>query len=1131
MKKIIKKFWGVAFVLVMLSTLFVAAIPQASAGVLTFTQENQPNLNVPTKVHITANNTVIYEFVVGYDNTTVYAATSNGALKSIDAGRTWANLTALNFNLISTKPFGDGTGTDTSLFVAVAPDDVNYVAFMDQASGNVSLSKDGGTTFQPLGIVKNGEGEYASAVTDIDISPAASVVIVGSYATSHVVAVTGRNHAGTGPSLFYCLTDLIGSEGSWKDACLNTNPNEPIRGQDFSAINTRVLNAVKFSPAFAQDLTAYVVGSNASGALLHVVSFNNGRWNTGISGFWAGYLDTGSPIGLTDANLLTTTVAVLTGPVTRAQIAFDPNFNGLESETRTAYISLADSATGVGVGGIYRVTDSATQPMFIPMGDISGFPKWAMSSLAINSDGTVLVAAAMHSNKVWTLTSLASGRMCSYAVNNPYKRIGITTITDNQTVAYHGGTNLFDAKQSTEGAFSLSVDDGYTFNDISLVDTSVINIVDQVIAPDGGNRYVISNDNGNPGAGHTSVFYWDGTYWERHFTLDNYDGYVAKASPTDFKTLYLGDKTSAHVYYTASAGTVNWKDYQSPKAGTTLADLEVESDATLYVATTIGGQGYVSTLTENGRIWKIPVAPTFSSVSASDPLASLTLVSPGNLIAGSTLGRLAYSTDGGTTWRCSSQFFTYSATYAAATSLANGSAIYTVFDGWGGIYYWTVGTSSGTAWGTWPLNMSQYPSYLSAFSSGQSMKDILIYKGSVYAISSNASDTWLYSAFLPALGFANWGEWAATNLVGQALYSLPGSSTVSAGVPPDVLKVSADPTSVGTKLWFIDIHGTLNANGTWINRILAYTDLLAVAVPAPTSPIDKYLVQVNKETGYAYDTTLIWATAGNPYIGAGGCYEYQVAKDSAFSTVVLDGSAKPATLFAPTVHVIIGPNQVGTGVHLVYQPGETYYWRTRAIPYPLTGFDWYYQLYSNWSTVYTIEIQPAPPPVPELNSPANGGIVTILKPGFSWSVMSGEAPASGITMTYTFQLAKDAAFSTTSMVYTTTTTVAGLSLPVSLTDGQQYFWRVQTTTSVTGDWSTVGNFNVAVPKFTTPVTVTQTQQTVVLTQTNPPATSITVTAPVSTTEVSQAYIWVIIIIGAVLVIAIIVLIVRTRRVS
>jgi hypothetical protein len=135
MKKIIKKFWGVAFVLVMLSTLFVAAIPQASAGTQDFTKATLPN-DAGVSGGITANNTNIYDFVVANDNLTIYAATSNSGLKSIDGGRHWTNLTAIKI-----------AGTT---YVAVAGDDPKYVAFLDQTSMNVTLSKDGGATFMAL---------------------------------------------------------------------------------------------------------------------------------------------------------------------------------------------------------------------------------------------------------------------------------------------------------------------------------------------------------------------------------------------------------------------------------------------------------------------------------------------------------------------------------------------------------------------------------------------------------------------------------------------------------------------------------------------------------------------------------------------------------------------------------------------------------------------------------------------------------------------------------------------------------------------------------------------------------------------------------------------------------------------
>jgi hypothetical protein len=1110
MKKIIKKFWGVAFVIILLSTLFVAGAPSASAGTLYFTGATSPSDKIGG---ITANNTNIYDFVVGYDNTTFYAASSNGALKSVNAGRTWTQLTSL--------VFPDYVGS--SLHVAVAPDDVNYVAYMTQASCNVSLSKDGGMTFQSLGIAKDGNNLAAVNVYDIAISKSAEVAIIGGYATSHVLAVAGATL--TRAALYYCLTDLIGSEGGWKDAVRPNNENLPIAGQNYAGVDKQ-FNAVKFSPSFDRDRIAYILGSNNTPATvnLHVLSFNNARFNSGISGF-TGYIDAGSPLGTTDPNTMVTGVATFANKINRAQIVFDPNYMGLENETRTAYFSIAAETNNL--GGVWRVTDNSAAPLFVQMGAITYLPGWAMSSLSINSDGTVIAVAAMQSNKVWTLRSLFMGNLCSVTLNNPMKRIGVTTVTDNQTVVYGAGSNLYAAKQSTEGAFSLSVDDGYTFNDISLVKTTLINILDQVVAPDGGNRYVISNDDWFV-AGHCSVFYWDGTYWERTFVpfgtvAGTNDSFVAEASPTNFAILYLADKNSAHVFYTATAGTVNWKDYQSPKANTTLADIAVESDALLYAATMVDGKGYVSTLTENGRIWAIPTNPTFFSVSASDKLASLTLVSPGNLIAGSAdCGRLAYSVDGGATWRCSS--INYAAgvcnVFADTYSLADGSMIYVVFDTLGYVTYWTVGTSSAASWTAFSVcSLSGiWPTADPAFT--QKMQGVKYYNGAVYAISSNASmETWLYRAFLPALGLPGFGEWAATNIQANMLYS-SDLWTAYAGVKPNVLKAST-----GSQIWFIDINGYLPVGGnTFLDRVLTYTDTLVAASPAPSSPMNKYLIQVNKETGRAYDVTLIWSVASSA-----SHYQYQVAKDSAFSVIVLDGTAA-AALFAPTAHILIGPSQVGATVYINYQPGETYYWRVRAMPYQFApGVGWYYHFYSQWSAVYTLEIQPAPPPVPELNSPMNGGVAYSLKPGFSWSVMSGEAPASGITMTYTFQLATDAAFSTTSMVYTTTTTVAGLNLPVSLTDGSQYFWRVCTTTSVTGDWSTVANFRVSLA--TAPITITQTNSTVVLTQTNPPATSITVAASHTENVVNPSYIWAIIIIGAVLVIAIIVLIVRTRRVG
>jgi hypothetical protein len=143
--------------------------------------------------------------------------------------------------------------------------------------------------------------------------------------------------------------------------------------------------------------------------------------------------------------------------------------------------------------------------------------------------------------------------------------------------------------------------------------------------------------------------------------------------------------------------------------------------------------------------------------------------------------------------------------------------------------------------------------------------------------------------------------------------------------------------------------------------------------------------------------------------------------------------------------------------------------------------------------------------------PVNGMQDAPLMPSFMWSDVSGAT-------NYTFELSTDPTFATT--VGTASTTVnaytwAGDDL---LTD-QDYYWRVRAYNSSTGgvsDWC-LSNFHTRVAP-TDPVVVTQTTTNITLTQ-----------QPAETPE-TPAYIWIIIVIGAILTIAVIVLIVRTRRV-
>jgi len=120
---------------------------------------------------------------------------------------------------------------------------------------------------------------------------------------------------------------------------------------------------------------------------------------------------------------------------------------------------------------------------------------------------------------------------------------------------------------------------------------------------------------------------------------------------------------------------------------------------------------------------------------------------------------------------------------------------------------------------------------------------------------------------------------------------------------------------------------------------------------------------------------------------------------------------------------------------------------------------------------------------------------------------------------------------------------------LNFTPGQTYYWQVRATSPVDSPWSPLRAFTIAAlpeaappvivteapaPTITAPAPVTITQvpapQITVTAPAPPPATTITIpAAPAAPAPITPAFIWAIIIIGAVLVIAVIVLIVRTRR--
>jgi hypothetical protein len=362
---------------------------------------------------------------------------------------------------------------------------------------------------------------------------------------------------------------------------------------------------------------------------------------------------------------------------------------------------------------------------------------------------------------------------------------------------------------------------------------------------------------------------------------------------------------------------------------------------------------------------------------------------------------------------------------------------------------------------------------------------------------------------ITGIAYAN-GVAYAYNNVGDILYRYLD------GLAPDVIVSPAavfDQTNMVNALQISTGSNTLWARdavaGAAPDTINSYTEFLLMAVPALTFPVSNDIIPVNSLNGAVNPFNFMWtAPAVTALPAVGLAYTLTVYYDAAGTLPVAAG----AVVAAPLTNL----NSVAAGLGAILTPGVTYYWNVQVTA-PIKSLP---------SAMASFTVQQLGAVVPVISSPPNGTSVDSLLPAFSWE------PIAGATM-YEFQLASDPEFLLP--VYSVNTTTSGALMPIAkpLTDGDTYFWRVRVIEPAVGEWSQVGIFTVTIPVTPTTPTVEPTTTiilptpTVIVTQPQP--TVIVPTPTTTTKEISPAYIWAIIIIGAVLVIAVIVLIVRTRR--
>lgn len=1020
MKSKISKILGVGLMVAMLASMFVVGTPASAAYYNYWTAESTPMAgndygNILAAVDIA-------DLAVAPDGTTLYAATFTyvGKLyKSLNSGATWT--------AVATLPAGIGTSVDK---VAIAPDVTDGSVLAIIADGvEVYYSIDGGATWTALADlnpVAESSGTTASALNCIAFSRTVGI--------TKTLAVGGMNTSNQTGVWYIEMGALI---SHWVDAAASSTWDLDGFG------NSQAAWALGFSPTnFAGDRALAVVtgpattdaaGDNLT-VKLQVANFFTKQWNGDILGYTSPSWGTGLTID-----------AVTSGNVTlSASLALDPNFLGQVDSSRLVYVGLATGDTAT-PGGVYRFTNT-TRAVLLPTTTIH--------SVALNAAGDKLVAGACATNYVYRVASPATATSTGVFSSGFYKNPA-GPAADTVVVAWMG-TSVIAGTSDTESAFSVSKDDGKSFNDISLVDTTMT-MKDLAVSPDGTKVYLVSTT-----GSYTSLWKGAGTAWERVLVLASSADFLVRAAPENFDVAYLAQRTTPfQIYYTNDGGNTTWLPrYFS----TTVTDMAVESASIVYVLSTTT----VSKSIDGGLIWNGGFAAT--AIKAGFTGATLTLISAGNLLVGSTDSRVAYSTDGNVSWTVPVPVATAAAlpsgtAFATADKLSSGGYIYMAIGTTANVYRWNIGLS--TSWA------KMRTTSIIAAATG-----IAYANGAVY-VTTGAVPCYLYRTLYPTTTTSD------TYWSGFYIYDINLATTPRANDTPQALLVG--PAS---KLWVIDtLYNKLETYGEY----LTYGPTLVAPVTGSEQPID---IATGRAQPIIFQFKQLIAAAA---------YQLQIATDITFNAPVFDSGTVADAALVAVKNYVIGPNAAGGQFASAFEflPDTTYYWRVRAAAVAGTvGTP-----DSPWAFTYSFKMGGIQ--VAGVSSPAKGAYDVPITPTFVWSEAKG-------AVLYELEVSTDSTFTETPVLSVTPDKAYYQTAETEALDyNTTYYWRVRVPggTWLYGVFTTMAEPTTPAPPFTIAPTVTTTLPAI---ETNVPI-------------IPTWMLWIIIAIGAVLVIALLVLIIRTRR--
>jgi len=824
-----------------------------------------------------------------FDEDTIFA--SDGAAlfyKSTDGGATWA----------STDPTSDN---DTDL-IAVAPDDEDLIVYVDTDLRQVWLTTNGGSNFGSLGTPTN-----CAAIRDVAVS--------AEKGGKNYIAVAGID-GGSGPEVWYY--NYGDAAPSWTEAA-------DLAGFSDNA-TAGVAAAVVFSPNFASDevMVALTETDGATDSIkLELFSFDSSLWNAS-----AGF--TGYPATIVDGAAVT--------DLDPGSITLDPDYLGSDDSMRMAFVGLeiAGAAADVAESGIHRVDDTLVK-------GIKTGATLDIKSVAYN--GTDLVAGEDGSNITYYCSD-PTATTPTVSTTSSYKRPGGQT---DVLVAW-AGDNAVAATSGTESCFAVSENNGKSYNDISLIDTTLTNLRDVAVSPDGGTVFM-TTDNGT-----TNLSVWrNASSWERVLSVQDKEDFIIRLAPDDAGVVYIAEKGGTTIYYSADSGETRW---QLRTCGVAIQDLAIETDGSVAYALK-ASDGKVSKSVNSGFTWGTAES---TKLNGGNMIAS---VGEDALLVGSDDSYVAYSADGNDSWTKIAKPVVSDGdiVQAIANGIADDDYVYAASKAADYIYRWQIGVSA--AWD------KIYTSAVSGNVTGMALQGNML-----YALATDGTDSTAYRTTNATLD--------------PTVYWSTMASTAVFGITPQALRLTAG----SNKLWAINTEST--------NTLYSYTDTISAIGPSLNSPKQDFSLKVNQVTGKSSQVTFTWERPSDDVTA----YELKIAFDSAFdeevASITVDATGTPISQIVGPGKILFfqAPDDTYVTGEIEFMPDTTYFWRVRVSSPVKSQYSEVRRFTVEASTVTPpVIVQPTPPapPAPQIivevppptkiEIPPAPPAPAPITPGYIWAVI------------------------------------------------------------------------------------------------------------------------------------------------